>query len=181
MDKEQIATSPWREAVVMLAKSFREYFKDRTSAFLTDGGKIDLSKGTAGFTGLLPITQGGTGTDVGFLDHSHDGTRKQGQKLLQANTHETPDTDVADNSLHHTIGTGAHQVAPGVHQLTGTHHSETGLTTGDVLTATGPTTFSFSPIPVQRGSAWTILTAGTTSAPTIVFSGGQVVMVEIYR
>ena len=40
MDKEQIATSPWREAVVMLAKSFREYFKDRTSAFLTAGGKL---------------------------------------------------------------------------------------------------------------------------------------------
>lgn len=49
-------------------------------------------------------------------DHSGDGSdRKKGAKLTQANTHQSPDTDVAANSLHHTLGTGATQAAAGNH------------------------------------------------------------------
>jgi hypothetical protein len=163
----------------MLTEGYKKHFYNRTKAFLTAGGKVNLSAGTAGFTGVLPITQGGTGTDVGFLDHSHDGDRRQGQKLLQANTHESVDTDTATTALHHTLGTGNFQAAPGNHALTGSNHTASGLTTGNVLTATSPTTFAFQAAPA--GSAWQILTAGTILAPTIVFAGGQVVMIEIYR
>jgi len=49
--------------------------------------------------------------------HTHDGTDTTtgGPKLLAANTHESPDTDTADSSLHHTLGTGEFQAAPGNH------------------------------------------------------------------
>jgi hypothetical protein len=43
---------------------------------------------------------------------SHD---HSGNKLAQANTHETADTDSATSSLHHTIGTSATQAAAGNH------------------------------------------------------------------
>lgn len=42
--------------------------------------------------------------------HDHSGN-----KLAQANTHQSADTDAAANSLHHTIGTGANQAAAGNH------------------------------------------------------------------
>ena len=41
---------------------------------------------------------------------SHD---HSSNKLTQANTHQSPDTDTATTSLHHTLGTGANQAAPG--------------------------------------------------------------------
>lgn len=48
--------------------------------------------------------------------HSHDGsTARHGNKLSQANTHQSPDTDTAAGSLHHTLGHGANQAAPGNH------------------------------------------------------------------
>lgn len=51
-----------------------------------------------------------------LLVHSHDGTTaRHGSKLLQANTHESPDTDSGATALHHTIGTGANQGAAGNH------------------------------------------------------------------
>jgi hypothetical protein len=51
-----------------------------------------------------------------LLVHSHDGsTARHGSKLLQANTHQTPDTDTGTGSLHHTLGTGANQSAAGNH------------------------------------------------------------------
>lgn len=46
-------------------------------------------------------------------DHDHDGSPTQ--KLAQANTHQSPDTDSGTSSLHHTIGTGANQAAAGNH------------------------------------------------------------------
>lgn len=49
-------------------------------------------------------------------DHDHDGSPTQ--KLAQANTHESPDTDAATTSLHHTLGTGANQAAAGNHTHT---------------------------------------------------------------
>lgn len=54
-----------------------------------------------------------------LLAHSHDGsTARHGSKLLQANTHQTPDTDTGTGSLHHTLGTGANQSAAGNHTHT---------------------------------------------------------------
>lgn len=50
-----------------------------------------------------------------FLIHTHDGTTRNGPKLTQARTHQTPDTDSSTTALHHTIGTGANQGAAGNH------------------------------------------------------------------
>ncbi len=49
--------------------------------------------------------------------HNHNGGTGAtgGPKLVQANTHESADTDASDSSIHHTIGTGAHQAAAGNH------------------------------------------------------------------
>lgn len=47
-------------------------------------------------------------------DHSGSGARATG-KLIQANTHQSPDTDVATTSLHHTIGASGTQAAAGNH------------------------------------------------------------------
>lgn len=45
--------------------------------------------------------------------HAHDGTATA--KLLQANTHQSPDTDSAPTALHHTLGTNSGQAAAGNH------------------------------------------------------------------
>lgn len=50
-----------------------------------------------------------------YLAHTHDGTTRNGPKLTQANTHQSPDTDSGSSALHHTIGTGANQGAAGNH------------------------------------------------------------------
>lgn len=47
-----------------------------------------------------------------FTPSSHD---HASNKLAQANTHESADTDSATTALHHTIGTGANQAAAGNH------------------------------------------------------------------
>lgn len=49
-------------------------------------------------------------------DHDHDGS--PAQQLTQANTHQSPDTDSATSSLHHTIGASATQAAAGNHAHT---------------------------------------------------------------
>lgn len=56
-----------------------------------------------------------------YLTHAHDGTARNGSKLVQANTHQSPDTDTATTALHHTIGTGANQGAAGNHTHTVTN------------------------------------------------------------
>jgi hypothetical protein len=49
-----------------------------------------------------------------LLNHAHtDATN--GGKLVQANTHQTPDTDLSATSLHHTLGVGVFQAAAGNH------------------------------------------------------------------
>jgi hypothetical protein len=52
-------------------------------------------------------------------DHSGDTTTPQavihGAKLVQANTHQSADTDTATTAIHHTLGTGAFQAAAGNH------------------------------------------------------------------
>lgn len=61
--------------------------------------------------------EGGTlDWDNAWADAVHDHSASaEGGKLTQANTHESPDTDAATTSLHHTIGTGATQAAAGNH------------------------------------------------------------------
>lgn len=77
-------------------------------------------------------------------------------------------------------GTGNNQgAAP--HALVGDLHTVSGLTTGDVLTATGPTTFGFAPPTSQAGSAWGNLVAVVGGTPEIVYTADDVVMVETYR
>lgn len=64
-------------------------------------------------------------------DHSHDGTAHQGGKLAQANTHESPDTDDATTSIHHTIdATGASAT-----KAAAANHGHTNLPTTDEKTA----------------------------------------------
>lgn len=49
-------------------------------------------------------------------DHSGDAADPtKGPKLLQANTHQSADTDSGLVAIHHTLGTGAFQAAPGNH------------------------------------------------------------------
>lgn len=55
-----------------------------------------------------------TNLDVPVTAHTHAGTTN-GVKLAQANTHESPDTDSATSSLHHTIGATATTAAAGNH------------------------------------------------------------------
>lgn len=52
--------------------------------------------------------------------HSNTGARATPQ-LTQSNTHQSPDTDNALSSLHHTVGTSATQAAAGNHLHTGTY------------------------------------------------------------
>lgn len=54
--------------------------------------------------------------NVPLLSHDHSGTgSRPTNKLLQANTHQSADTDSATTSIHHTIGTSATQAAAGNH------------------------------------------------------------------
>ncbi len=83
-----------------------------------------------------PLSEAGTGTrnhyehhrDLGdaveaieanavLVDHDHNGTsdRHHGVKLVQANTHQSADTDGSALAIHHTLGRGALQAAPGNH------------------------------------------------------------------
>jgi hypothetical protein len=61
-----------------------------------------------------------TGYRLESADHTHATTGLQAGQLAQANTHQSPDTDSAAGSLHHTVGAGATQAAAGNH----THASQ---------------------------------------------------------
>jgi len=62
--------------------------------------------------------------NVAVKSHDHSGTGfNAAPKLLQANTHQSPDTDTAPTALHHTLGAGANQAAPGNH-----HHVAADIT-----------------------------------------------------
>lgn len=55
-------------------------------------------------------------TNVALKTHDHSGTEaRPTSKLLQTNTHQSPDTDIGPTSLHHTLGTGVNQAARGNH------------------------------------------------------------------
>jgi hypothetical protein len=91
-----------------------------TQRIYNDGTWGALTKLLGNYAGSGFMGKMATMTDTIFglagllRSHSHtDAT--SGGKLLQANTHQSPDTDAAGGSLHHTIGTGATQAAAGNH------------------------------------------------------------------
>ena len=64
-------------------------------------------------SGVSPADYEAADTAQGLItSHDHSGTTN-GPKLTQANSHESPDTDNAAGSLHHTVGTGANNAASG--------------------------------------------------------------------
>jgi hypothetical protein len=79
-------------------------------------GAIDLA---ADVTGSLPYSSL-SGVPSTFAPTAHD---HASNKLAQANTHNTPDTDSATTALHHTLGTSANQAAAGNHAHTGTYEA----------------------------------------------------------
>lgn len=108
--------------------------QDTTASTVTRGDLIvgnstpkwdDLAIGTA--RQLLAVNAGGTDPEWASFDWDNAGAASgadmvhdhsaagEGDKLAQANTHETPDTDAATSSLHHTIGSTATTAAAGNH------------------------------------------------------------------
>lgn len=89
-------------------------FKDRSSDPTAPAASITKLFGKA--AGLFTRRNGEAAkrllTDAD-IDHDHDGSPTQ--KLAQANTHESADTDSGTTALHHTLGTGANQAAAGNH------------------------------------------------------------------
>ncbi len=108
--------------------------QDTTASMVTRGDLIvgnstpkwdDLPIGTA--RQLLAVNVGGTDPEWASFDwdnaaaaagadmvHDHS-VAGEGDKLAQANTHQSPDTDAASGSLHHTIGGSGTQAAAGNH------------------------------------------------------------------
>lgn len=144
-----------------------------------------------------PLSEAGTGTrnltesvqDLGLAvegleagaayrthDHSGDATSTvKGSKLAQANTHQSPDTDTAPTSLHHTLGTGANQAAPGNHNHN--YYNLLGIplyicttltrppspTLGQVIIETDTNTWRmWSKFPQQANPIWQLLPVGAT-------------------
>jgi hypothetical protein len=124
----------------------------------------------------------GYGKPVAPMSHVHDGVDGT-PKLIQANTHQTPDTDALAGSLHHTIGTSATQAAAGNHAVSGhTGYTDTG--TGAYVRAASPTLTGTVTAPTFSGalsgnattatSATSATTAGTvtTAAQAAITSVG---------
>lgn len=100
-----------------------------------------------------------------FLAHTHDGTTRNGPKLTQANTHQSPDTDTATTALHHTIGTGANQGAAGNH----THGAPDVWPVGSIFI----TELTGNPNPTHGlVGTWTQITGVFIVAAGSTFTGG---------
>jgi len=79
---------------------------------------------------------------------SHD---HSANKLSQANTHESPDTDTATTALHHTLGTGANQACAGndarlSDARTPTSHTHGGISNAGAIGST-------SGLPIKTGTS----------------------------
>ena len=102
-------------------------------------------------------------------DHDHSGdttaTNKpgmhKGAKLKQQNTHQSPDTDQSQTSLHHTLGDGLNQAAPGK----ATKDSITGLTTRVTNIET-----SSAYVPLKTFSTLSAFNSWLSSASTVELS-----------
>lgn len=53
--------------------------------------------------------------NAALLTHDHAGITGGTARLLQMNTHQSPDTDSSTSSIHHSLGSGATQAAQGNH------------------------------------------------------------------
>lgn len=84
-----------------------ESYHAANAGFIVQGDGTDVKSATFDWD----VFSAGAGADM-VHDHSAAG---EGGKLTQANTHESPDTDVATTSLHHTIGVTATTAAAGNH------------------------------------------------------------------
>lgn len=100
--------APAATYVYIYAKSDGLYFELSDSTVVGPLNVGDLTQAAADLL-YAAIANGVTAGDL----HDHAGVTTQ--KLAQANTHESPDTDVATTSLHHTLGVGANQAAAGNH------------------------------------------------------------------
>lgn len=98
------------------------------AATTSTAGAVELA--TDGETAANVVVQGNDARlSNARTPTSHD---HAGNKLAQANTHESPDTDSATSALHHTLGTGANQAAAGNHTHAQLHDAATVLDTDTI-------------------------------------------------
>jgi len=90
-------------------------------------------------------------------------------KLAQANTHESADTDTAPTSLHHTLGTGANQAAAGNHTHTGFEPVQTAASQAEMEAGTETAIRSMTPQRVAQAIA-ALAAAGSGTKTYAVFS-----------
>ena len=113
---------------------------------------------------------------------------------VQADSHNSPDTDTATTSLHHTLGTGANQAAAGNHSHAGFLATTGGTLTGDLTlnVASGHLTLNSqtdlrladsdssnwvalqAPATVASNVTWTLPAADGTSGQVLSTSGAGV-------
>lgn len=110
-------------------------------------------------------------------DHSGDPAsvtpgNHRGVKLKAANTHESPDTDKSEASLHHTLGDGEFQAAPG--QRTRNLISSAQSVANDALAA-ATTSAAFQIAADEDGvkAVATALNQVSSTAQSLVFSAGN--------
>ena len=110
-------------------------------------------------------------------DHSGDPAsvtpgNHRGVKLKAANTHESPDTDKSEASLHHTLGDGEFQAAPG--QRTRNLISSAQSVANDALAA-ATTSAAFRIAADEDGvkAVATALNQVSSTAQSLVFSAGN--------
>lgn len=92
-------------------------------------------------------------------------------KLAQANTHESPDTDAATTSLHHTLGTGQYQAAAGNHNHDGQYVPVGGGTFQPLdaeLTALAGVSSGANQLPYFTGVATASVTTLSAFARTLI-------------
>ena len=129
------------QTITILRTSLDSIYSAITHDHDTDYSDISHTHAHSALTGI------GTG-DHHAENHSHGGSPTQ--KLVQANTHESPDTDSGTSSLHHTIGTGANQAAAGNH-----NHSSTYQPLDSDLTDIAALSPANDSIIQRKSGAWT--------------------------
>lgn len=86
-----------------------------------------------------------------FAPSNHD---HASNKLAQANTHETADTDSGPTALHHTLGTGANQAAAGNHTHSGVYEPvQTAASQAEAEAGTSTSLRSFTPERIKQAIA----------------------------
>jgi hypothetical protein len=105
--------------------------------------------------------------NVALTTHTHSGTgTRSTPKLVQANTHQTADTDTAATAIHHTLGTSAFQSAAGNHLHRATNFALTGGGTWVIDASLGD----------QVITATSNITIGVPTNP----SDGQRLFIEVF-